>query len=624
MNLKRMRLGSWYSGLGVLCFTVVIAVLAMESPMVTAAVLPSPQAAAAHATITEYLGPATCVACHQTEAQEMYGAVHYLEYGPTPNVPNIAGYAGKGRLGFNTYCGAILSSRRSTCWTCHASYGKVPRPEMTADQLNNIDCMMCHQDQYKRKAAGLMETLTFTDYLGVSHSWKLPIEDALGNFAAAPDEAGMAISIVQAAQAVHLPTRGSCLRCHAGAAGSDGAKRGDLSSVSVDPPPASDIHMSSQGANLSCQACHQSAGHHMLGRGLDLRENDRPERLTCTLCHPSQPHSDARLNKHTQHVACQTCHIPRYGKDVSTETARDWRAPFWSTALFGGQGGYKPGETRGTDLTPTYAWFDGTSEVYVLGQSPSLNANGQYELGVPNGGVNSPNAQINPMKEHTSNSARHDATGQLIPHSTFKYFVTGDFNQAVEDGMAWAGLSGSWTLVNVHTYQTLNHGVEPKANALACGQCHAFYSGGPVRMDLKGKLGYALKGPVTQICTQCHGQKDQLSFASVHSKHVDSKRYDCAWCHGFARPERGLRAAPNPPPPPAPPPTVNLADFDGDGDVDLADFNPMQACFNGPNRPPVNGLCDGADLDGDADVDLADFTIFQGCFNGPNRPPACP
>jgi len=27
-------------------------------------------------------------------------------------------------------------------------------------------------------------------------------------------------------------------------------------------------------------------------------------------------------------------------------------------------------------------------------------------------------------------------------------------------------------------------------------------------------------------------------------------------------------------------------DFDGDGDVDLADFNFMQRCFNGPNRPP--------------------------------------
>ncbi|MGB9624070.1 MAG: multiheme c-type cytochrome [Phycisphaerae bacterium] len=602
---------------------IVMTAIAGERAVQAAAV--SPQAAAAHATITEYTGPATCVACHETEAQQMFGTVHYLEFGPAPNVPNIPSYAGKGRLGFNTYCGSILSSRRSTCWTCHISYGKVPQPKMTTDQLNNIDCLMCHQDQYQRKAAGPVETLTFTDYLGASHTWKLPIEDAVGNFVAMPDEAKMTITALQAAQTVHRPTRGSCLRCHAGAGGADGTKRGDLSSVSVDPPLTSDIHMSSQGGNLSCQACHQTANHHMLGRGLDLRENDRPERLSCTLCHPAQPHSDTRLNNHAGHIACQTCHIPTYAKDISTETARDWQAPFWSPGLLGGQGGYKPGETRGTNLRPTYAWFDGTSQVYILGQTPPQNAQGQYELATPYGGVNSPTAQIFPMKEHTSNSARHDATGQMIPHSTFKYFVTGDFSQAVADGMAWAGLSGSWTLVNVHTYQTLNHGVEPKDNALLCAQCHKAYSGGaPVRMDLQGKLGYELKGPLSQVCSQCHSQKSNPGFASVHDKHVRSRRYDCAWCHKFTRPERGLRATSNPPAPPTPPARINRADFDGDGDVDTTDFGRVQSCFNGPNRQPARNLCDNADLDVDGDVDLADFGAFQSCFNGPNNPARCP
>ena len=52
---------------------------------------------------------------------------------------------------------------------------------------------------------------------------------------------------------------------------------------------------------------------------------------------------------------------------------------------FGGQGGWKPEETRAADVVPTYRWFDGTSEVYVLGQSPTLNANGEYEFGVPLG-----------------------------------------------------------------------------------------------------------------------------------------------------------------------------------------------------------------------------------------------
>jgi len=69
------------------------------------------------------------------------------------------------------------------------------------------------------------------------------------------------------------------------------------------------------------------------------------------------------------------------------------------------------------------------------------------------------------------------------------------------------------------------------------------------------------------------------------------------------------------------PTTPGDADFDED--VDLADFSTLQACFNGPNRPPVQPDCDDLDFDFDGDVDLADFAVFQGCFNGPNRPAVC-
>ena len=65
-------------------------------------------------------------------------------------------------------------------------------------------------------------------------------------------------------------------------------------------------------------------------------------------------------------------------------------------------------------------------------------------------------------------------------------------------------------------------------------------------------------------------------------------------------------------------------DFDADCDVDLNDFGRFQACFNGPNRAPVQGCVVDADLDDDGDVDLVDFGRFQQCFNGPNRSPACP
>jgi hypothetical protein len=69
---------------------------------------------------------------------------------------------------------------------------------------------------------------------------------------------------------------------------------------------------------------------------------------------------------------------------------------------------------------------------------------------------------------------------------------------------------------------------------------------------------------------------------------------------------------------------LGALDFDEDADVDLTDFLFIQACFNGPNRPPPGvDICEQADTDADGDVDLADFAKLQGCFNGPDRPPKC-
>ena len=61
---------------------------------------------------------------------------------------------------------------------------------------------------------------------------------------------------LEAAQNVHLTTRQSCLNCHAGAAGGDGTKLGDLSKEIEDPSVAIDMHMSTAGANLTCADCH--------------------------------------------------------------------------------------------------------------------------------------------------------------------------------------------------------------------------------------------------------------------------------------------------------------------------------------------------------------------------------
>jgi hypothetical protein len=593
----------------------------LVAPRVRAQTIPD------HAGITEYWGTYSCLACHEDAAIDVFGSVHYQWTGPAPRAVGITGEAGKASKAFNTYCGTPQTSLKSSCWSCHIGSGLMPSKDISLDQVENIDCLICHQDQYRRKAGPATEQVTYTDYQGVTRTWNLPFEDAEGNREYVADEANMSISLVQAAQTVHSPTRAGCLKCHAYAGGGDGTKRGDLCSISANPPLASDVHMSPQGGNLACQACHTVSHHQFKGRGLDLVPSDQSAYMDCTACHTATPpHVDSRLAKHLGRVACQTCHIPAYARDMSTETRRDWTVPVWTPSMFNNQGGYKAQETRASNLTPSYAWYDGTSTMYALGQVATKNASNEYELSAPRGSIISYGAQIYPMKEHRAVSALHTATGQLIPHATSTYFLTGDWTRSVTDGMQQVGLTGAWQTVNVHNSQTLNHGVALKASALACGKCHAYYAGGqPTVMDLKGSLGYATKSPNSTLCTSCH-ENENGNFSNIHSRHVDRYHYDCSYCHNFSRPERNLLM------PPSLPDTdadtvrniydncVNVAnkpqtDADRDGLGDACDncpnaYNPSQAdgdhdglgdaCDNCPGVPNVDQVDADADGIGDA------------------------
>jgi hypothetical protein len=319
-----------------------------------------------------------------------------------------------------------------------------------------------------------------------------------------------------------------------------------MSTVTINPPLNSDVHMSPQGEDFTCAECHDGGDHRVTGRGLDLRPNDVAERLTCENCHSERPHGDYnpergdRRDTHAARVACQTCHIPTFAKDVSSEMERNWLNPVYAAGMFGGQGGWKPEEIRQSNVIPTYNWFNGFSQVYALGQTAVQNSDGEYALGIPFGDVATDGSKLYPMKEHRSISALHDATGQLIPHSTFDYFMTGSYDSAVQEGMAQAGMSGSYSIVPVHTFQTISHGVEPADNALECGACHSDYGGGSVRMNLQADLGYGLKAPDTEVCTQCHDYEQSEGFDETHDEHVREEGYDCSNCHAFSRPDRGL------------------------------------------------------------------------------------
>src|SRR5512139_611839 len=106
-------------------------------------------AADPHAGLT-WQGPQTCLTCHQTEAREVHGSSHYQWQGPTPYTVNGPEIQGKLSTALNSYCISIQGNWNA-CGSCHVGLGAKPEATATVAQLQNVDCLICHQKEYKRK-----------------------------------------------------------------------------------------------------------------------------------------------------------------------------------------------------------------------------------------------------------------------------------------------------------------------------------------------------------------------------------------------------------------------------------------------------------------------------------------
>ncbi len=489
---------------------------------------------AAHNTITAYDGPATCVSCHQEEANDMLGSLHMKWSGPTPKLTNTNGEEkGKAVGGINTFCTYAMSSK-GACFNCHVRADGNAPDQPTA---NDVDCMMCHSDTYQRKTvADPNNTETVTNILGQVKTYVFGKVDSQGNYTTEPDYAKMpaGTSMVNLARTVHLPTTKSCLRCHATAGGGDWTKRGDMGLNTATATVDQDVHLAKDGANLTCASCHAAANHKISGRGIDLRatEADAP---TCKSCHTQAPHSNATLNRHAQgQVSCQTCHIKTYAKGGATEMSRDWTKPVWNAAFCSGQGGFVGEEVKQSNVKPEYVWFDGTSYVYNVGEKITPDAQGIYAMAKANGAPFDGKSYIVPIKRHTSLMPLHDASGQIIPPAIMWMFMTGDFDIAVQEGMEEQGMAGSYTMVKTDAEMLISHGVEPKEQAPSCVACH---DGSGTTPDGKGMIPFAALGyhqmpAKVSSCTLCHESKSQ-PFETMHSNHR-SRNISCNSCHTTA------------------------------------------------------------------------------------------
>jgi len=468
---------------------------------------------------TQYEGSKTCINCHQTQVHEAHASVHYQWQGPAPDVTNIS-HGGK-LGGINDFCGfpdinfigqiTNLDNQvvGAGCATCHAGMGAKPEPVATAAQLNNIDCLVCHSENYKRKVEKQVD----------------------GSFHFVPAAENMTVSVLEAITDIQkTPSRGSCVNCHSYAGGGCNNKRGDLEEAHRDPPSADfDVHMADRsigGAGLLCTDCHTTSEHKIAGRGTDLRPTELNVKVACTNCHNSRPHNNTSIDKHTAKVDCSVCHIPRFAKIIHTDMVRDFSKP---AQIDSEKRLYEPNIVRQANVTPVYRFNNGTSWIYEFGTAVTYGSNGLVTMAEPLG--NRADSKIYPFKRHLARLPIDSDSQRLLPMKLGILFSTGNVSQAIQQGTAEVGwsLNNGIDFVDAERFMGISHEVSPKAEALNCDACH----GNTNRMDFVA-LGYEPKQTRNgrPLCSSCHGSESG-SFTSIHSRHVDGLNYDCAECHNF-------------------------------------------------------------------------------------------
>jgi hypothetical protein len=423
-----------------------------------------------------YEGTKTCLECHQDAAEAFFNSQHYQWRGEAPGIVNADGEKLGKMNTMNDFCtnplanwigksfnsdGVVLAQG---CSKCHAGLGKQPEATMSQEQLENIDCLICHASGYRRD---LYETAE-GGWEWRPILWKNP--EGLNSVA----------------KRISLPQRVMCLRCHAGAGGGQNYKRGDIEYALVECEPDFDVHMAKDGNDMQCTACHAGEDHRVRGRGADLSGTDLPDHpLSCSAaeCHGEAPHAAETLNQHVQRVSCTVCHIPEFAKSDPTDMVRDWSTPFH--VVDGNK--YSATITLEKNVIPVYAWFDGKTRLQKMGEPVERRADGAVGIMTPTASRETPGAKIHAFKLHRAVLPLLQDKDWIIPLAVEEFFVDGDIDLAVRRAaqVVYDLDDPQYTWVNSVRYMGIFHEVQPAANALECRDCH----GEPGRMDWKA-LGY--------------------------------------------------------------------------------------------------------------------------------------
>lgn len=389
----------------------------------------------------------------------------------------------------NNFCVAAPSNY-ATCTSCHIGYGWKDASFDFTNQ-DNVDCLVCHE----RTGGKYRKLLGFSGY-PVMEDTEFP--PGSGNIVKAVD-------LTQAAQSVGPTGRGTCGACHFTGGGGDGVKHGDLDTSLKAPERTLDVHMDTKGLNFSCATCHYTKGHKIPGSryeptaadsgGAHIRgKQDDTNPTTCVACHGNSPHKKgehaAKTNQHTDIVACQTCHIPRYARGpVATKTWWDWSTagqlkdgkPFMKKNDKG-QVVYdsKKGDFQwANDVVPQYIWFNGRFDYNLINDKVEKGP-GFVTLNKPSGAAGDGKSLIWPMKLFKGVQPYDPGTKSLVvPHTAGKddaaYWKSFNWETAIAAGMKEVGMpfSGKVDFIKTEMYWPITHMVAPAKDAVACNECHA-------------------------------------------------------------------------------------------------------------------------------------------------------
>ena len=436
-----------------------------------------------------YDGTKTCLKCHQDEAESFFHSQHYQWLGDAPDIVDANGKQLGKRNTINDFCtnpmsnwiGIVKNSQGHVlsegCSKCHAGLGLVPSETMSQEQLENIDCLICHASGYRRDL--------YTNADG-SLEWK----SILWKNQEGLDSVSKRIS---------MPKRSSCLRCHSGSGGGPNFKRGDLEYALAETDSDFDVHMGTDGADMSCVDCHAGEDHRVRGRGTDLSGTDMPGHgLACDNgeCHSASPHQKALLNQHATRIYCTVCHIPTFAREDPTDMVRDWSTPVYKAEA----DKYTATITLGKDVEPVIAWYNGKTWEQLPGVPVMKGRDGTVGMMVPTGAIDDPGARLYAFKLHRGMMPVLKEQGWVVPILVEEFFADGNIDHAVrraaEEMYGLEDIEYEW--VPVERYMGIFHEVLPANDALRCLDCH----GPDGRLDWAG-LGYE-GDPLAAVLSPSH------------------------------------------------------------------------------------------------------------------------